>query len=215
VKSAVFAPVMPTLVMFRVAVPLLVSVALCDPLMAPTFCEPNVRMGGNRLTPGAGGGGGVLFPPPPHATQAPTTRSADAISQPGERRLAEIANVPRTSNPANSQNKAIEGRKLSGTFGSSAGGVALDAPPVVIVRVEVTDAEPVRVTEAGENEHPMLVPGVTQLRTTVPVRPATGAIVTTDVPDCPGAPIVMVLGLVETLKSVTLIVTAGEVVELA
>ena len=154
-------------------------------------------------------------PPPPHATQAPTTRSAVAISQTGERRVARVASVARIMNPAKSQNPVRGRPEPSGVFRWTAGGDALDAPPVVIVSVAVADDELVRVTEDGENEHAMLVPGVPQLRATVPVKPATEPIVTKDVPDCPGAAIVMVLGFGETLKSEMLMVTAGEVVELA
>jgi hypothetical protein len=124
------------------------------------------------------------------------------------------AKAARIVSPAKSQNRARGSPEPNGVFRWTAGGDALDAPPVVIVSVAVADDEFVRVTEDGDIEHPMLAPGVPQLRATVPVKPATGAIVTKDVPDCPGAAIVMVLGFGETLKSEMLIV-AGEVVELA
>jgi len=214
VKSAVFVPVRPTLVMFKVALPVLVSVALWAALVVPTFCEPKERLEGDRLTEGAGGGGEELPPPPPQATQAPTTKNAATISQTGERRVTMVASVARISNPDNSQNKATEGPNPGGSLRCRVGSVALDEAAVVTVSVAVAPEEPVRVTDDRENAQPMLVSEGVQPRVTVPVKPATGVMVIVEVPDCPGAGIAMVAGIDETLKSATLIVTAGDVVEL-
>lgn len=52
-KSAESVPVRPRLVMLRVAVPVFESVTLCGALVVPTFCWPNVRLEGERLTTGA------------------------------------------------------------------------------------------------------------------------------------------------------------------
>ena len=80
-KSPAFVPVMPIPVMLKLALPVLVRVALCAALVVPVVCEANVRLEGERLT--AGAGGGVVVPPPPpppppQATHAPITSRAEA-----------------------------------------------------------------------------------------------------------------------------------------
>ena len=104
-KSPEFVPARPMPVMFRVAVPVLVSVTLCAALVVPTICEPKVRLVGERLTAGAGGGGGAPPPLPPHATHTPTTSSVVANNKAaGRRRMAdEPRSMARASEPANNQ----------------------------------------------------------------------------------------------------------------
>jgi len=202
---------------FREALPVFETVTPCAALDVPVVCWPNERLGVDRPTMGAAGGGELpLPPPPPQATQTPTTRSAVANSQLAERRraVAKLTSVAGASTPTNSQNHARERPKLGGAFRCRVGSVALGAAAVVTVSVAVAPEEAVRFTDDGENAQLMLVSETPQLRVTVPAKPATGVKVTVEVPDWPGAGIVMLVGLDETLKSETFIVTAGDVVEL-
>ena len=218
-KSPGFGPPMAMLEMFREALPMFESVTVCGELVVPVFCWLKVRLAGDNDTAGAGGGGLLppLPPPPPQATQTPTTRSAIANSQPAGRRraVAKLTSMARPSKPANAQSHAAtDGPKPGGVFRSSVGSVALGAAAVVTVSVAVAPEGPVTVTDDGENVQPILMSEAPQLKAIDPVKPATGVKVTVEVPDCPGAGIVMLLGLAETLKSETFIVTAGDVVEL-
>src|SRR6266566_5530746 len=53
-KSPALVPVSPMLVMVRVPAPLSVSVTVWAALLVPTFCVLKLRLGGLRLTAGAG-----------------------------------------------------------------------------------------------------------------------------------------------------------------
>ena len=48
-------------VIVNAAPPLLVSVTFCGPLITPTVCEPNAKLGGNSVTAGSA----VLLKLPP------------------------------------------------------------------------------------------------------------------------------------------------------
>ena len=52
-KSLAFVPPTVTVERVRLAVPVLVTVAVCAALVVPTFCAPNVRLVGEQLTEGA------------------------------------------------------------------------------------------------------------------------------------------------------------------
>jgi hypothetical protein len=84
---------------------------------------------------------------------------------------------------------------------------------VETVSVAVTDEEPVTLIEEGESaqDNPGAAPGKTQDRFTVPVNPYRGASVSVDVPDCPGAEMLMAEEFPDKLKSVTVIVPGAEV----
>jgi len=56
-KSPEFVPVKATFDMFRVALPVFESVTVCGGLVVPVACWPNVRLGAEKPTMGAGGGG--------------------------------------------------------------------------------------------------------------------------------------------------------------
>jgi hypothetical protein len=78
----------------------------------------------------------------------------------------------------------------------------------------VTGEDPVTVTEGGEIVQVAPVgQAVAILKFTVPVNPFTGVTVSVKFPDCPAAGMVMLVGFADTVKSVTLIVTAGDVVD--
>jgi hypothetical protein len=83
---------------------------------------------------------------------------------------------------------------------------------VVTVSVVVTAEVPVTLTDGEENVQvaPAGQPLVT-LRFTVPVNPYRGVMVIAEVPDCPGAEMLTVVGFADTLKSVTVIVVGDEV----
>ena len=61
-KSTLFVPVMTMLVMFNVALPVLVNVTLCVPLVAPTSWLPKLTLFGERDTADAA-------PVPPRLTE--------------------------------------------------------------------------------------------------------------------------------------------------
>jgi len=87
----------------------------------------------------------------------------------------------------------------------------LAVPVVVTDNVAVTAEEPLKVTgdvtvHTDPGGHPTLTP-----RLTDPENPLRGVIVIVAVPDCPGAGMLMLPGLTETAKSVTLTVTGAEV----
>jgi len=81
---------------------------------------------------------------------------------------------------------------------------------VLTVRVAVTGEGPVTVGDDGEIAQVKLGSEGVQLRATVPLNPAKGVKVIVEVPDCPGAGMLMLDGLGEMLKSVTLIDTGAE-----
>src|ERR1035438_2343065 len=71
-KSSEFAPVRPTPVMLRAAVPLLVSMTLCATLGVRIFWELKTRVAAERLTAGGRVGAVALpAPPPPQAAHSP------------------------------------------------------------------------------------------------------------------------------------------------
>lgn len=132
-KSPGYVPVRLTLVMLKVAVPVLVSVTVCDALVVPKFCGLNVRLVDERLTAGVGVEGDVPPPPPPppQAAQTPSTSSAVAKNKAaGRRRIAdELRSMPRPNDPANNQSNPTGRRNLGGTLRCRAGGALLE--PVV------------------------------------------------------------------------------------
>ena len=84
------------------------------------------------------------------------------------------------------------------------------------VSVAVAGEAPVKLTDEGEIEQPMLKAEVLpHVRATVPVKPATGVTEMVVVPDCPGVGMVTPGGLNEMSKSVTLSVTGLDVVDAA
>jgi hypothetical protein len=82
---------------------------------------------------------------------------------------------------------------------------------LLTVRVAVAGEEPVRFGDDGEIVQVKLMLEVEQARSTVPLNPPKGARLIVEVPDCPGAETLMLGGLADKLKSVTLTVTAAEV----
>jgi hypothetical protein len=82
---------------------------------------------------------------------------------------------------------------------------------LLTVSVAVAGEAAVTFTEEGESVQAKLACVVEQLRVTVPVNPAKEAVLIVEVPDCPGAEMLMVLGFADTLKSVTAIVATAEV----
>jgi len=199
-KSPEFVPLRAMLDMLREALPVFESITLCAALVEPVPCWPNVRLVGERLAMGADGGGGLL-PPPPQATQTPTTSSAAANSQPSARRraVAKLTSVARATSPANSQGHPMSNRKLGGTLRGGAGSTALAGPVVLIVSVAVTAVEPDRLKDPGEMVQDILSLVVLQFKYTVPVNPPRGVKVIVEVPDCPGAEMLMLDGLNERL----------------
>jgi hypothetical protein len=200
--------------MLREALPVLESVTVCAALVEPIFTWLNVRLAGERLTMGAGAGGELPPPPlPPQATQTPTTSRAVANSQPAGRRRAgaRLRSVARANNPAKSQGHPVGKREPGGTLKRGAGGTTLTWAVVLTVTVAVAPEVPATFNDAGEIVQLMLVYKLTQLRFTVPVNPFNGATVIVEVPDCPGAGMVMLAGFADILKSVTLTVAALEV----
>lgn len=199
--------------MLSKALPTFESITLCASLVVPVFCWLNVRLGGERLTMGAGGGG-ELPPPPPQAAQIPTS-NAVAKSQPAGRRraVAKLSSVARASNPAQSQGHPICRRKLGGGLRCGVGVVRLGAPVVVMVTVVVTGVVPVTLKSGGETEQeiPQFGGRVSQTAPMAPVNPFRGVTVIVAVPDCPGAEMSMVDGFADKLKSVTVTVVAAEV----
>jgi hypothetical protein len=186
--------------MLREALPVFVSVTLCAALVEPVLCWPNVRLVAERLAMGAAGGGGLLPPPPPpQATQTPTTSSAVANSQPGAGRRAapQLKNVARASNPANSQGHPTGRRKVGGALRGGAGDTELTGPCVVTVSVAVTAEELAMLTDDGEMVQFTPTNPVKQDRAIVPLKPFRGVRVTVDVPDCPGAEMVKVVGFAD------------------
>ena len=93
------------------------------------------------------------------------------------------------------------------------GTVTLLPPAVVMVIVAVTGEVPVRLSEGGDDvqEMPGAATGELQFRFSSPVNPFRGVIVSVAVPDCPGVEMFTLVGLTDTLKSVTLTVTGAEV----
>ena len=89
----------------------------------------------------------------------------------------------------------------------------MTGPVVVIVTTLVTAEEPAMLTDEGENVQSIPRTPVQQDRLMVPVNPFRGVRVMVEVPDCPGAGMVMLVGFADILKSVTLIVVGAEVVE--
>jgi hypothetical protein len=81
---------------------------------------------------------------------------------------------------------------------------------LLTVRVAVAGEEPVTFGDDGETVQVRVAEVGEQLRLTVPVNPYRGVMVIAEVPDPPGAEILMLDGLNETLKSVTVIVTGAE-----
>jgi hypothetical protein len=92
------------------------------------------------------------------------------------------------------------------------GGVALLPAEVAMVNMAVTAAEPVRLSDGGETvQDPPGIAVTPQDRFMAPVNPPRGVMVIVEVPDCPGAEMLMVVGFAETLKSATVTVAGGEV----
>jgi hypothetical protein len=198
------------------ALPMFESITLCAALVVPVFCGLNVRLGGERLTTGAGGGGELPPPPPPpQAAQTPITSNAVAKSQAAGRRraVAKLSSVARANNAAKSHGHPTCRRKLGGTRTSGGGAVRLVAPVVVMVSVVVTGEVPVTLKFWGETvqENPEVQGGPEQVMFIDPVNPFRGVTVIVEVPVCPGAEMLMVEGLADKLKSVTLTVVAFEV----
>jgi hypothetical protein len=217
-KSPEFVPPTATLVMLRLAVPVLVSVTFCAGLVLPIFCATKVRLGHERLTTGVGVGAGVPPPlPPPQAAQAPTNSTAIANSEAAERhRVAvKLMSIPRASNPATTQVHPTGRRKLGGTFRCIVSGVERETAVVVTVNVADTVDEPDRLTDEGEMVH--VAPGghPEENAPTVAFHPYRGVSVNVEVPDRPGAQMLMDEGLADTLKSAAVAVVATAVVEAA
>jgi hypothetical protein len=214
-KSAEFTPPRYRLEMLSKALPLLVSVTLWAALVEFRANWPNERLVVERLAMGAGAGPPPPPPPPPpQAAQIPTTSNRVANIQPAVRRraLAKLASVARASNPAHSQGPPAGRRKLGGILNCGVGGVALLPAEGVMVNMAVTAAEPVKLSDGGETvQDPPGIAVTPQDRFMAPVNPPRGVMVIVEVPDSPGAEMLMVVGLAEILKSATVTVTAGEV----
>jgi hypothetical protein len=201
------------LVMARLALPVLARVTVWAVLVEPIFCEPNVRLPGDKPTPGVGVGGGVVPPPPPQATHTPPRISMVANSRATGRRWVADVNSSRAkaSAPASNQSNPAGGPKLGGVRRCPKGGVQL--PPVVIMfSVLAAGDAPVGLTDAGEivQVAPVGQP-LTTLRLTVPVNPPTEVTFRVVVPVCPGAEILMGEGFADRPKSATVTATAAEV----
>lgn len=214
-KSLAFVPPILTVVMARLALPLLVSVTLCAVLVVPTLSEVNVRLVGARPTAGA-----VVVPPPPpppplppHAAHTPTRSKVDANRKAaGRRRIAgELRSPAKINIPANTPSNPTGKRRLGGILRSRAGG-ALEEPVVVMLSTSVTAVVPVTLTE-GEAKVQVAPAGhpLTTDRLTVPVNPFCGLTLIVEVPGCPGAEIVTGEGFAETPKSVTAREVAADV----
>jgi hypothetical protein len=81
-----------------------------------------------------------------------------------------------------------------------------------MVSVLVPGAAPLRVKDGGDNVQ--VAPGgqpLATLRLTVPLNPYSGVALMVEFPVCPGAEMVTGEGFADRLKSVTVIVTTGEV----
>lgn len=217
-KSPEFKPDRKVPVKFSVVFPALVKVTLCPALVAPTFCWPNARLPVERVRLGAVGGGvpPPPPPPPPQATQTPTTSSTITSSQPTGRRgtMAQLSSAAKASKHPNIHGHTRRRRKPGGTLGCGVCGLGLTFAVVAIENMAVTGEDPVTVTEGGEIVQVAPVgQAVAILKFTVPVNPFTGVTVSVKFPDCPAAGMVMLVGFADTVKSVTLIVTAGDVVD--
>ena len=117
-KSPEFAPVSPTLVTLRAALPVFDSVTAFAALVVPIFCELKARLAAERLTAGAEVGGGVTVPPPPQAIHRLATKMLLANSRTaGRQRFAEgPSRSARTSMAAINPSNPIGRRKLGGVL---------------------------------------------------------------------------------------------------
>lgn len=219
-KSPEFVPPTATLVMARLAVPVLVSVTLCAGLALPIFCAPKVRLDHERLTTGLEGGGGVGAPPPlppPQSVQAPTNSSAIANTEPAGRHpfTVRLISIPSASNPAGIQVHPTGWRKLGGTFRCMVSGIDGETAVVVMVNVADTVDDPDKLSDEGETVH--VAPGghPEENPATIALYPYSGVKVSVEVPDRPGAKMSMTEGLADTLKSAAVAVVATAVVEAA
>jgi len=80
-----------------------------------------------------------------------------------------------------------------------------------MVTVAVTGDDPERLIAVGDTAQKVPPYVVLQLKFTVPVNPPRGVKVIVDVPDCPGADMMTLVGLYKTLKSVTVTAVGVEV----
>jgi len=216
-KSVAFVPLIVMLDMLKRALPSLPSSTLNGMLVVPVFCDANVRLVVERETVGAGDGDGLTPTPPPPPPQAPAItamRSVVANSQPAARRPAmpHVSTIAKARSAARSQGHTTSRGTPGGGRRGRVGCVALLAAVVLMEKVVATGEEPVSVTDDGVIVQ--VVPVGHTLFTymfTVPLNPLRGVSVRVELPDCPGAGIVMVVGFADTLKSVTSIVIAGEV----
>jgi hypothetical protein len=138
--------------MLSTALPVFESNVLRKALVEPSGSWPKARLGGPKLTMGAGAGA-ELPPPPPQAAQTPTTSKELAKSQPTGRRraIAKLTSVARASNAAKSQSHSTRMRKLGGALRCGTGGAALVPPVVVMVSVAVTGEVPVTLSDDVED----------------------------------------------------------------
>ena len=195
--------------------PVLESVTLWGAVVEPVFSGPSVRLVVEMLTTGAvTGGAGLPPPPPPQATQAPKMSNAPTPSQlsPQRRDAARPASTAKANQATYCQGTPIGGRKVGGAHHRVLGDFALTCPEVVTVNVVVTAEAPSTFTDVEEKLH--VAPGGQSgptPRYTVPVNPFRGVIVIVEVPDCPGDEILSEVGFTARLKSVTVIVSGGEI----
>lgn len=206
-KSPELAPMRAMLETLREALPMFESVTLCAVLVEPIFSRLNVRLGGERLTMGAGAGGELPPPPPPppQATQTPTTNAA-ADSRTAALRLAaeRFTSIARASDAAKSQDTPLGKGKLGGALRCVLGSVALTWAELSTVSVTVAGEAPATLIIEGEN--PQDNPedkGALQDMLTVPPNPYRGVMVSVAVADCPGAEMLNVVGFVNKPKSPT------------
>lgn len=147
-KSAAFPPVRPTLVTLRAALPVFDNVTDLAGLVVPTFCEPKVRVAGERLTAGVEAGGGVLLPPPPQAIHKPATIKvlADRRTAGRHRFAGAMRRNASISSPVNRPNSP-KGRRKSGGVLRCTKGRAMEEAVVVMVSRSVTAEAPLTVTD--------------------------------------------------------------------
>lgn len=184
----------------RVAFPVLLRVTVCCFETVLSTWLPNETEGGEKLIDGVPPPPPPPPPlPPPQAAHAPTNMRVVAKTRVGRRRptIVTLSSVASASHPAKNQSQLAGNRNPAGGLRATSGD-ALVAAVVLTLSVAVAEEEPVRFTEEVESEHTMLG-SEAQVRPTDPVNPPREVTLSVVVPDCPGAEILRLVGLNDTL----------------